>query len=216
MQANPIIRPGLSRRSLIGGATAASALFAVPLAWAKPAIQAEVWKDPDCGCCKEWVAHLQANGFTVKVNDTGNESARARLGVAQKYGSCHTALIGGYAIEGHVPAREIHRLLKDKPQVIGLAVAGMPVGSPGMDGAIYGNRADPYSVLLLAKDGSASVYQQYPGNKKGSHAQATAAAPAGGSELIEAEVRKVDKQNRKVTLKHDAGKYTVTEIQPVK
>ncbi len=253
MQANPIIRPGLYRRSLIGWAAAASALLAVPLARAKPGIQAEVWKDPDCGCCKEWIAHLQANGFTVKVNDTGNESARARLGVARKYGSCHTALIGGYAIEGHVPAREIHRLLKEKPQVIGLAVAGMPVGSPGMDGAIYGDRRDPYSVLLLAKDGSASVYQQYPGTN-GAHAQATAAAPTSGSELTEAEVRKVDKQTKKITLKHgeiksldmpamtmvfqiadasaldklqpgdkvrfravhEAGKYTVTEIRPVK
>jgi hypothetical protein len=254
MQTNPIIKPGLYRRSLIGGAAAACALLAVPLARANPGVQAEVWKDPDCGCCKEWVAHLQANGFTVKVNDTGNESARARLGVAQKYGACHTALIGGYAIEGHVPAREIHRLLKERPQVIGLAVAGMPVGSPGMDGAIYGNRSDPYSVMLLAKDGSASVYQQYPGTSSAANAQATAAAPASASGLTEAEVRKVDKANKKVTLKHgeiksldmpamtmvfqiadasaldklqpgdkvrfravhEAGKYTVTEIQPVK
>jgi len=73
----------------------------------------EVWKDPNCGCCQDWVVHLEANGFTVKVHDTGNAAMRAKLGVATQYGSCHTALVGGYAIEGHVPAREIHRLLKE-------------------------------------------------------------------------------------------------------
>ncbi|NPC55615.1 DUF411 domain-containing protein [Caenimonas soli] len=154
-----------SRRDFVLGAGAA---LLAPLAFtahAKSAIRAEVWKDPDCGCCKEWVAHLEANGFKVKVNETGNGAARTRLGIASKYGSCHTALIGGYAIEGHVPAREIHRLLKERPNAIGLAVPGMPVGSPGMDGAIYGNRKDPFSVMLLSKGGGATVYQQYQGSK---------------------------------------------------
>ncbi|TWO71537.1 DUF411 domain-containing protein [Caenimonas sedimenti] len=129
------------------------------------AIFAEVWKDPNCGCCKDWVAHLEAGGFKVKVNDTGNEVMRARLGVDPKYGSCHTALIGGYVIEGHVPVREIHRLLKERPTALGLAVPGMPVGSPGMDGGPYGNRKDPYNVMLLAKDASAKIYQRYEGSK---------------------------------------------------
>jgi len=105
----------------------------------------------------------KANGFKIKVNDTGNDAISARLGVDRKYGACHTALIGGYAIEGHVPAREIHRLLKDKPDAIGLAVPGMPVGSPGMDGGFYGGRNDPYDVMLLAKGGGATVYQRYKG-----------------------------------------------------
>ncbi|HSV36165.1 MAG TPA: DUF411 domain-containing protein [Ramlibacter sp.] len=130
-----------------------------------PAPFAEVWKDPHCGCCKDWVAHLQANGFTVKVNDSGKDAMQKRLGVAPNYGSCHTALIGGYAIEGHVPAREIRRLLQERPQAIGLSVPGMPVGSPGMDTALYQGRKDPYQVLLLTRDGSAKVYQKYEGNK---------------------------------------------------
>ncbi len=79
----------------------------------------------------------------------------------QQFGSCHTAVVGGYVIEGHVPAREIHRLLKDKPQALGLAVPGMPIGSPGMDGPVYGNRKDRYEVLLVARDGSSRVYQVY-------------------------------------------------------
>ena len=126
----------------------------------------EVWKDPECGCCKDWVAHLEANGFAVKVHDTGNNAARSRLGIDRKYGSCHTALVGGYAIEGHVPAREIRRLLAEKPAAIGLAVPGMPIGSPGMDGPVYGGRKDAFDVLLLAKDGSSRVYQHYEGNKR--------------------------------------------------
>jgi len=123
--------------------------------------QIEVWKDPDCGCCKDWVIHLEANGFAVRVNDSGNTAARARLGIPTKLGSCHTGLVDGYAIEGHVPAREILRLLRDKPAVLDLAVAGMPVGSPGMDGAVYGDRRDPYDVLLVSRDGSTRIFQSY-------------------------------------------------------
>lgn len=123
--------------------------------------QMEVWKDPDCGCCKDWVTHLETNGFTVKVNDTGNAAARTRLGMPTKLSSCHTGLVGAYVIEGHVPAREIIRLLREKPPVLGLAVPGMPVGSPGMDGAVYGDRRDPYDVLLVSRDGSTRVYQSY-------------------------------------------------------
>ena len=191
-----ITEEALARRGFVLGA-AAALLAPLPFAaHAKAAVPAEVWKDPDCGCCKEWVTHLEANGFKVKVNETGNTAARTKLGVDRKYGSCHTALIGGYAIEGHVPAREIQRLLKEKPKAIGLAVPGMPVGSPGMDGPIYGDRKDAFSVMLLSKDGGATVYEQYPA---GVYAQAAATAKAG---FTEAEVRKVDKENKKVTLKH--------------
>ena len=132
------------------------------MAKAEPKAQlVEVWKAPTCGCCGDWIKHLEANGFQVRVHDTGNTSARARLGIPIKYGSCHTALIGGYAIEGHVPAREIHRLLKERPQAIGLAAPGMPIGSPGMDTPAYRGRKDPYDVLLIRKDGSTTVYQAY-------------------------------------------------------
>lgn len=140
------------------------ALGALPLAGfaatgAGPLV--EVWKDPDCGCCKDWVSHLQAGGFAVKVNESGNAAMRERLGMPQKFGSCHTALVGGYAIEGHVPAADIRRLLKDRPQAVGLAVPGMPVGSPGMDGAVYGGRRDPYDVLLVSRSGTARVFASY-------------------------------------------------------
>ena len=139
---------------------------ALTLALAAPGIArsrqlAQVWKDPTCGCCKDWIAHLQAAGFEVQASDTGNAAARARLGIPQKYGSCHTALIGGYAIEGHVPATDIQRLLREAPQAIGLAAPGMPVGSPGMDGPAYGGRKDAYEVLLIGLDGTSTIYRSY-------------------------------------------------------
>ena len=117
-----------------------------------------VWKDPNCGCCRDWIVHLERNGFAVVAHDTGNVSARRRLGMPSRYGSCHTASVGGYVIEGHVPAEDIRRLLAERPAgVIGLAVPGMPVGSPGMDGAIYGGRRDPYDVLRVRADGGGEV-----------------------------------------------------------
>lgn len=151
------------RHALIAGAVA---LLALP-AWArtdppgrsKPMMQ--IWKSPTCGCCKDWIVHLEANGFATQVSDVGNVAARKRLGIQDKHGSCHTALVGGYAIEGHVPAKDIQRLLRERPAGIGLAVPFMPVGSPGMDGPEYGDRKDPSDVLLLAKDGSAHVFQSY-------------------------------------------------------
>jgi hypothetical protein len=154
----------LSRRhAVLGGLSLSGSLLLAP-AWASaqgggPLV--EVWKSPTCGCCQDWIDHLQANGFRTRVSDTGNTAVRARLGIAEKYGSCHTARVGGYAIEGHVPADDIKRLLKEAPAAIGLAVPGMPIGSPGMDGPAYGNRKDRYDVLLLAKDGSATVFQTH-------------------------------------------------------
>ena len=153
-----------ARRQLLAGAAAwlaAAAAGAGGVTPRGPAIRVQVWKGPACGCCQDWIRHLEAHGFQVASLDTGNTEARRRLGVDIRYGSCHTALVGGYAIEGHVPAREILRLLRERPPVLGLAVPGMPIGSPGMDGPDYGERKDPYDVLLLAKDGSARVYQSY-------------------------------------------------------
>jgi hypothetical protein len=120
-----------------------------------------VWKSPSCECCQDWVTYLERNGFAVKVQDTGNTSARARLGIPTALGSCHTAEVSGYGIEGHVPAREIRRLIREKPAAAGLAVPAMPVGSPGMDGPDYGKRRDPYDVLLVQKGGGTRVYQSY-------------------------------------------------------
>ena len=121
----------------------------------------EVWKSPTCGCCQDWITHIEADGFRVKVHDVGNTAARARLKVPLKLGSCHTAWVGRYAIEGHVPAADIRRLLNERPDAIGLAVPGMPYGSPGMDGPAYDNRQDPHDVLLIAHDGSTRAFNSY-------------------------------------------------------
>lgn len=126
--------------------------------------QITVWKTPDCGCCHEWVAHLRKNGFEVVANDVKDTAPiRQKLGLPAKFGSCHTASLGNYVIEGHVPAQELRRLLREKPSARGLAVPGMPMGSPGMemDGAMAGVR-DAYDVLLVLADGSSRIYQSYP------------------------------------------------------
>jgi hypothetical protein len=148
---------GLRRRGLL-----ALALFAANSRVHSTTLTAvEVWKGPTCGCCGDWIKHLEANGFRVTAHPSGNGDVRARLGMPIRYGSCHTALIQGYAIEGHVPAREIRRLLREQPKAVGLAVPAMPVGSPGMDGPQYSGRVDAYDVLLVQPDGSAVVYQPY-------------------------------------------------------
>jgi len=139
----------------------ASVVLAPRLAQATAKPLVEVYKSPTCGCCGDWIKHLEANGFAIKVNDSGNAAMRAKMGIDPRLGSCHTALVGGYAIEGHVPAREIQRLLKEKPKAIGLSVPGMPVGSPGMDGPAYQGRKDGYDVVLIGRDGSTRVYQSY-------------------------------------------------------
>lgn len=152
----------ISRRTWLASNAAFLAASALPLATTAAApTPVEVWKDPSCGCCKDWVDHMQANGFQVTVHETGNNAVRARLGLPQKLGSCHTALVGGYLVEGHVPASDVRALLQQKPKALGLAVPGMPVGSPGMDGAVYGERRDPYEVLLVARDGSTRVFNSY-------------------------------------------------------
>ncbi|MBW0172298.1 MAG: copper-binding protein [Hydrogenophaga sp.] len=190
----------MKRRQLLSAAIGLS--LASPLAFAQTPLPAlQVWKDPNCGCCNDWVALLRADGFQVQVFDSGNTAVRQRLGLPARYGSCHTALVGGYVVEGHVAASEIRRLLAEKPDAIGLAVPGMPVGSPGMDGPVYGERRDAYDVLLVQRDGSSRVFQRHAGNAAGGFKR-TAGDAAGALPLTEAEVRKVDAANGKVTLKH--------------
>jgi hypothetical protein len=150
----------LKRRTLLLGAALAG-LAAHGVATAQSVKKIDVWKDPSCGCCKDWVAHLERNGFKATIIETGNSAKRAQLGLAERFGSCHTAVIDGYVIEGHVPATDIQRLLKEKPEALGLAVPGMPIGSPGMDGVAYAGRKDPFDVLLVKKDGSSQVFKSY-------------------------------------------------------
>ncbi len=117
-----------------------------------------VYKSASCGCCKDWIRHLQANGFAVEAYNVQDLAETKRQnGVSPQLGSCHTARVGGYVVEGHVPARDIKRLLAEKPAVAGLAVPGMPAGAPGMDG----RRKDPYNVYAFNRDGSTSVYARY-------------------------------------------------------
>ena len=156
-----------TRRHALHLLAAAAGLAALPALAASPAkIPMEVWKDPNCGCCKDWIVLMEQAGFAVTVHDSGNSAVRAKLGLPVQYGSCHTALVGGYLVEGHVPAADVHKLLKDKPKALGLTVPGMPIGSPGRDGPEYGGRKDPYDVLLVTKqlmgsNVSTRVYTSY-------------------------------------------------------
>lgn len=148
----------MNRRQLLAG----SLLLPIVGMAAQPQMPlVEVWKDPSCGCCKDWVAILEQAEFPVRVFETGNNAMRAQLGIPAKLGSCHTARIEGYAIEGHVPVREIQRMLRERPKAIGLTVPGMVVGSPGMDGPVYQGRKDPYAVLLVLPNKETTIYQRY-------------------------------------------------------
>lgn len=132
-----------------------------PASAADTAASIEVWKSATCECCGAWVKHLEANGFTVKVNATEPSvlaSLKRQAGIGDKLASCHTAMIDGYVIEGHVPGTDIKRLVAERPQAIGLAVPGMPVGSPGME---QGAEFEPYDVLLIKKDGSTETFASH-------------------------------------------------------
>jgi hypothetical protein len=147
-----IIKIFLAPLVLISHAYALEAMFPIEI---------KVWKSPTCDCCSKWVDHLKDNGFSVTIFDEGNTKARSKFGISKKYGSCHTASVNGYAIEGHVPAQDIKKLLENKPIALGLAVPGMPVGSPGMDGELYRNRKDSFDVFLLKSDQSHEVFSSY-------------------------------------------------------
>jgi len=121
-----------------------------------------VHKSESCGCCKVWVEHLEKAGFTVKVQNVDNlADIKERVGVPYGKGSCHTAEVGGYFVEGHVPAQDIKRLLRERPNAKGLTVPGMPLGSPGME--VPSGQVDPYDVLLVGKDGNTTVYAHHGG-----------------------------------------------------
>lgn len=120
----------------------------------------EVFKSETCGCCEDWTKHLKEHGFSVKISNVSNPSDyREKFGIPKELGSCHTAKIGAYAIEGHVPASEIKRLVKSGVKARGLAVPAMPQGSPGMETG----KSDPYDVFLVQPDGRSTVYQHYSG-----------------------------------------------------
>jgi hypothetical protein len=118
-----------------------------------------VMKSPSCGCCAKWVEHVRKAGFDVKVVNVDDIMAvKTKAGVPTKLASCHTTMVGGYVVEGHVPAADIRKLLATKPKARGIAVPGMPMGSPGME---HGDRRQPYQTLLLKADGTTSVFARH-------------------------------------------------------
>lgn len=140
------------KKLLLGGVVS---LLAAPVL----AASLTVYKSPTCGCCEDWVSHMQESGFEMKVIDRDNmQPIKKQAGVSPELASCHTALIDGYVIEGHVPAADVRRLLEQKPAVRGLTIPGMPQSAPGMD--IPGT---PYEVLSFDRAGNTELFSRYPG-----------------------------------------------------
>lgn len=127
---------------------------------AKTVIQ--VYKSPTCGCCKNWVDHIRAAGFQAEVIDVTDEelqTRKSRLGVGPRLASCHTAIVNGYVVEGHVPAADIKRMLAEKPAIVGISAPGMPVGSPGME--MPSGQKDKYDVVAFTKSGATRVFASH-------------------------------------------------------
>jgi hypothetical protein len=142
----------LSRRTMLSTLLGA---VAAPVAFAQSAQKIDVFKSPTCGCCEKWVAHLRASGLAPTATNVDDMAAvKARHHVPSALESCHTAVVGGYVIEGHVPAADIRRLLKERPAIAGLAVPGMPSGSPGMESP----NPRSYDVLAFDKQGKTRVF----------------------------------------------------------
>jgi len=143
-------------RIWMGLVLAAMLLFAWAVQAGEP--KAMVYKTPTCGCCSKWIEHLEENGFEVKSKNLSDVNPVKRMnGVPMRLASCHTAIIGGYFVEGHVPAQDVKRLLAERPNVAGIVVPRMPVGSPGMEGP----NPEAYSVLAVKKDGSTEVFSRH-------------------------------------------------------
>lgn len=118
-----------------------------------------VYKSASCGCCTKWVEHVEKHGFTVKVVNVEDVMAvKAKAGIPDKLASCHTSMVGGYVVEGHVPAADIKKLLAQKPKAKGIAVAGMPIGAPGME---HGDHREPFETVLIKIDGSTASFARH-------------------------------------------------------
>lgn len=149
------------RRAFLGQMAIGTVLLLGAPALAQTRPEITVWKDPNCGCCTGWVAHLRRNGFAATVFETSDvQSMKRQLGIPAELASCHTAKIGAYCIEGHVPAQAIELLLLEKPSGLGLAVPGMPIGSPGMEGG----QPETYDVVLFGH-GAPRRFARFVGEK---------------------------------------------------
>jgi hypothetical protein len=153
----------LTRRHVLSGAASLISLGILPdQTFAQDLETIEVFKAATCGCCHDWIAHLQDAGFTVTAQDLEYDALadlKQTAGVPEGLVSCHTGRIAGYVIEGHVPAADIRRLLVERPAAIGLSVPGMPFGSPGMGPE---DQREAYDVILIGRDGAANVFASYP------------------------------------------------------
>jgi Cu/Ag efflux protein CusF len=199
----------MQRRDFLKGCIAAGIGLSFN-ARAKPAVATiEVYKSASCGCCTEWVKHLQANGFRVNARNVPNPSDyREKYGIPQSLGSCHTGVVEGYALEGHVPAREVKRLLAERPKAKGLTVPGMPVGSPGME--VEGMGSDAFDVLLVRADGGHEVFARYEGKDAPS---GKAAASGAQPSMTEGQVKKVDRKAGTITIRH--GRIANLDMPPM-
>lgn len=157
-----MIRTNMTRRGAMLGLAGAAAAYAIPALAEGPA-KVLVHRSPTCGCCGKWADALRAAGFDVTVvNESDMAPVKTRLGVPSDLSSCHTAEIGGYAVEGHVPVDAIQRLLRDKPKAAGIAAPGMPMGSPGME---MGAEKDEYEIVLFGPEGRKS-FGKYRGSER--------------------------------------------------
>ncbi|MGQ9365108.1 DUF411 domain-containing protein [Azospirillum sp. ST 5-10] len=155
MKRRTLLLAGAAGAVLLGGvAVGIPALTSAPAA---AGTVVEVWKSPTCGCCGGWIDHMKAAGFTLRVHEMDDVwPLKAEKGVPETMGSCHTAVVDGYVVEGHVPAADVRRLLTERPAVKGLAVPGMPQSAPGMD-----NPGEPYEVLTFGGAGGPTVYARH-------------------------------------------------------
>ena len=151
------MRLKICARALLAGLVLAT----VPLlAQQRPAPMVQVYKSPTCGCCANWVKHLQQHGFRTQVTDLDDVAAiKTQRGIPRRVHSCHTAVVDGYVLEGHVPATDVQRLLKERPAVVGIAVPGMPIGSPGME--VPNVKPQQYDVVSFDKQGQLKVFASH-------------------------------------------------------
>jgi hypothetical protein len=152
-----VVKP-MTRRQLLTALAMLGATGTRPLAQKGTAVQ--VYKDPTCGCCSLWVEHLRKAGFSATVTDVEDMTAiKTKHGIPGQARSCHTAVVEGYVIEGHVPVADVQRLLKQRPAIVGIAVPGMPIGSPGME--VANVKPQPYDVLAFDKAGQTTVFASH-------------------------------------------------------
>ncbi|WP_045223349.1 DUF411 domain-containing protein [Methyloterricola oryzae] len=155
---NKIFLLGLLFVSLQASAGSAWEESGVPLA--KP-VEVTVHRSPSCGCCGKWIEHMRNSGFVIKdIKESDMDAVKRRAGVPKVLESCHTAELGGYVVEGHVPAKDIKKMLNEKAAFLGLAAPGMPAGSPGME---MGGHKDDFSVIAFDKQGNADIYVEHKG-----------------------------------------------------